>query len=85
MALLVIHPRDNVGTALDDMQAGDQTEGIELREPVSFGFKVALRAIDSGEQIIKYGESIGVATCRIEPGEMVHVHNIQSLRAGGNA
>ena len=36
------------------------------------------------EQIIKYGEEIGVATHEIKRGEYVHVHNLDSMRGRGD-
>lgn len=40
-----------------------------------------LAKIAVGEKIIKYGESIGAATCDIHPGEHVHIANVKSQRA----
>ena len=40
--------------------------------------------IDSGENIIKYGEIIGKASKPIKTGEHVHVHNIESTRGRGD-
>lgn len=85
MPLLVIHPKDNVGVALADLERGTHVHGIDIKEDVRFAFKVALRDIHRGEQIIKYGEPIGVATEDIEAGRLVHVHNIRSLRAQGTS
>jgi len=87
MNTLVIHPRDSVGVALADLAAGTLIEcnvqhasEIIVREPIPFGHKVALRPIRRGEQVIKYGASIGVACADIEPGHHVHVHNVRSVR-----
>ena len=40
------------------------------------GHKVALRDIAAGENVIKYGFSIGHATCDIKKGERVHTQNL---------
>ena len=40
------------------------------------GHKVALRHISTGENVIKYGFSIGHATCDIKKGERVHTQNL---------
>jgi altronate hydrolase len=37
---------------------------------------VALTDIPEGEDIIKYGEMIGVATAIIRKGQWVHTHNL---------
>ena len=42
------------------------------------GHKYALRDIKAGENIIKYGNPIGHATCDIKKGEHVHTHNVKT-------
>lgn len=64
---LQIHPSDNVAVVLVD---GD---------PVApRGHKIALRPIAAGEQVIKYGFPIGIATADIAEGEWVHSHNLRT-------
>jgi altronate dehydratase len=41
------------------------------------GHKVASTRIAAGRPVIKYGHSIGLASRDIQPGEWVHVHNVQ--------
>lgn len=81
-----IHERDNVATALDDISPGEVTvvgetdmPGLEAAECITRGHKIALRDIQSGEDIVKYGVCIGRATMRIEAGTWVHLHNIRSV------
>ncbi|AZH24273.1 UxaA family hydrolase [Haloplanus aerogenes] len=90
---LVMDADDAVATALDDLAAGTTlppTERtpvespIECREDVPFGHKIALRRLDAGDEIRKYGEVIGRATVAIEPGEWVHTHNCESTRGRGD-
>ena len=85
-----IHLGDSVATALDHLEAGDtvvvserdgSTLTLQLLEPVPFGHKVAVRAIAPGEDVVKYGESIGAATEAIRKGAHVHTHNVASRRA----
>ncbi len=45
------------------------------------GFKVALREIRRGENVVKYGSPIGHATEDIAAGERVHVHNMATSLA----
>ena len=40
------------------------------------GHKYALRDLKAGENVIKYGNPIGHATCDIKKGEHVHSHNV---------
>ena len=45
---------------------------------IESGHKYALNAIKNGDDVIKYGYPIGVATSDIEAGDHVHSHNIKS-------
>ncbi|MFO7917679.1 MAG: UxaA family hydrolase [Anaerolineae bacterium] len=84
--VLIISPKDDVAVALSDLPQGanlSTDEGplnIDTRDPIPFGHKVAIRPVEKGDPIIKYGASIGVATQQIVPGEHVHSHNLQSVR-----
>ncbi|HVZ46809.1 MAG TPA: UxaA family hydrolase [Ramlibacter sp.] len=84
----VLHPRDNVATALADIAQGETVQTADARvvaaEPIAFGHKIALARIGRGQQVTKYGESIGVAAADIAPGGLVHVHNLESLRGRGD-
>ena len=46
------------------------------------GHKYALSDIKAGENIIKYGNPIGHATCDIKKGEHVHTHNVKTNLKG---
>ncbi|MBQ7387690.1 MAG: altronate dehydratase [Clostridia bacterium] len=46
------------------------------------GHKYALRDIREGENIVKYGNPIGHATCDIKKGEHVHTHNVKTNLSG---
>lgn len=46
------------------------------------GHKYAVRDIKKGEQVIKYGFPIGVASEDIKSGEQVHSHNLKTSLAG---
>lgn len=83
-----IDGRDNVATATTDLAGGETVEVLspdggvigtpKTHETVPFGHKIALRTLKRGEQVIKYGEVIGVASRPIEPGDWVHTHNVES-------
>lgn len=85
---LVMHPKDNVATTLEDVAPGQSvaTESSEKElviaatEAVPFGHKIALRKIPANAKVLKYGEVIGIATQNISKGEHVHIHNIKSAR-----
>lgn len=82
---LWLHREDNVAMSLSDFSKGNvvQIDGsdIVLKDAVEYGHKFALKNIRAGEPIIKYAETIGVASRDISAGEHVHVHNVKSLRA----
>jgi altronate hydrolase len=77
-----IHSTDNVAVALRDLAEGEQIEvagqAIQLVQPVVRGHKFALRVIDSGENIIKYGLPIGHALSVIAAGEHIHSQNAKT-------
>jgi altronate dehydratase small subunit len=89
---IVMKSSDNVCTVVENIEAGSvidvQDNGekisITVSERIPFGHKFALRAIQQGGPIIKYGEVIGVATREITPGQHVHVHNLESRRGRGD-
>lgn len=70
MKWIKIQERDNVAVALED---------LELSDCVPKGHKFALKDIESGGLIIKYGAAIGKATKDIRKGQWVHVHNVKTL------
>ena len=90
---LVMSERDNVATALSDIESGtriaspkmvNSADSISVTEDVPFGHKFALVEIIESENIYKYDEVIGIASTKIEPGEWVHVHNCESRRGRGD-
>ncbi len=73
---LRLHASDNVIVAVDSFQAGQHIEGITVTDRVPRGHKLASRLIAAGESVRKFGQIIGSASRRIEPGEWVHEHNL---------
>ena len=82
---LVLDNEDNVATLLTNGFENDiiTLKGIEgklqIFEDIELGHKAALKHISNGEAVVKYGHRIGVATKNIQPGEWVHLHNMQSV------
>ena len=77
-ATILLNARDNVAVARRSIQPGGVTGRGDLTalELIGRGHKVALRTIKAGEEVLKYGQVIGVATQDIEPGRLVHLHNL---------
>ncbi len=86
---LVLTPEDNVATAVRLLERGEKISieeyaGTALLQDIPVGHKFALRDIEPGENIIKYGEIVGRATVTIKKGEHVHIHNVEGLRGRGD-
>src|SRR5207253_9148232 len=81
-----IHPADNVVVAVRPLVAGCEVvvedDAVVLRDAVPAGHKIAVRAIEPGEPVVKYGFPIGVATAAIAPGAWVHTHNLKTCLEG---
>jgi len=69
---IVMNPKDNVATALDDLEARDMVaitsaEGERLQElnpirAIPFGHEIARCKLAEGTKVIKYGEVFGAAS-----------------------
>jgi len=85
-----VHEKDNVATAPKQIRASESVriltpEGKTLQimrpnEDVPAGHKLALVKCRKGTRIVKYGQTIGIAVCAVEPGDWVHTHNVRSGR-----
>jgi len=88
----VLNPADNVGSVVGNdapnntrcLLRGAKVGEIRLRCAIPHGHKVALRTIERGAPVMKYGVAIGRATEDIAPGKLVHVQNMESLRGRGD-
>jgi altronate hydrolase len=78
--VVLLHAADNVCVAARDLpkgatiSAGDRE--VTLVEPVRLGHKISLTAIDRGQRVIKYGQTIGFTTEAVAPGTWLHSHNV---------
>jgi len=90
--VMVINEKDNVGISLSNRAAGEKIAAkvggsmaeITLADDIPYAHKFALKDINRGEKIVKYGEIIGLASQAIKVGQWVHVHNVESIRARGD-
>ena len=88
--LLIMKESDNVAIAIRQIEAGEtvsdakQNITVVAAEKIPFGFKMAIKDIAMGGLIYKYGEPIGKSVAAISPGQLVHVHNIEGVRARGD-
>jgi hypothetical protein len=82
---LQLHASDNVLVTLEDISPGpvsvvgthDATSVVAI-ESVAAGHKIALRTLNSGDAVLKYGVPIGFASEPIAAGAWVHTHNCRS-------
>ncbi|WP_315372463.1 altronate dehydratase family protein [Paenibacillus xylanexedens] len=80
---IAIQPQDDVIIALRDYAKG---ECITLPDGVSFtllddvpkGHKIAVHTLAPGDDVMKYGFSIGIAQEQIEQGSWIHSHNLKT-------
>ncbi len=90
---IVLNAKDNVATALADLEAGSSVEldaggkmvSVKLTSKIPFGHKFSLTQIAKGAPVVKYGETIGKASAAINVGDYVHVHNVASTRGSAGA
>jgi altronate dehydratase small subunit len=84
---------DSVATVLEDVRQGDaitvkdkagHTETVTANASIPFGHKIAVAALENGAEVLKYGESLGVATENIRAGDYVHTHNLASQYGRGD-
>jgi len=71
-------------TAGQDMNAlildDDRTITIQANAAIPIGHKVAVRNMEVGDTVMKYGTDIGKVVARIATGDHAHVHNIKTKR-----
>jgi len=69
------------GCTLDPKNNNDgKNEELTLIECILAGYKFALGKINIGDDVIKYGHSIGRIFKQVKRGELVHIHNLESKR-----
>lgn len=82
--VLHINSADNVAVVVADQglakgsAATIDGKTITVVDDIPRGHKFALEPIAAGEEVIKYGYPIGVATTDIAPGQWVHSHNLHT-------
>ncbi len=81
-----INPKDNVVVALHPIQKGVVFEGdgyaVTAAMDIPQGHKMTLKPLSEGDQVVKYGFSIGHATESVGAGEWIHTHNMRTNLEG---
>lgn len=88
--IIVLKPGDPVGVTTRPLRAGETIAGIDgggvesvtVAADIPRGHKIAVRDVEAGHAVKKYGQFIGDAAARIQPGDHVHLHNLDFRSAG---
>ncbi len=92
MIHFVVHDEnDSVGVVVvEGIKAGQKMDGwimdqdksiaVTAKSDIPIGHKVAIRALDNGATVIKYGIDIGKTIAPIAVGDHTHVHNVRTKR-----
>lgn len=92
MIHFVVHDEnDSVGVVVvEGVKTGDSMVGwimdqdqevtFEAASDIPIGHKLAIKALNNGDTVIKYGVDIGKTVANIGVGEHAHVHNIKTKR-----
>ncbi|MBO6537994.1 MAG: UxaA family hydrolase [Rhizobiaceae bacterium] len=80
--LLLLNEEDNVFVLRAAVEAGETITvagvTVQIGERIGMGHKLARRAIQPGEKVLKYGAPIGSVTRAVAIGEHVHLNNLKS-------
>src|SRR5690348_8650696 len=83
---LLIAPGDDAAVALDDLPGGAVIavagRQLTLRDAVPRGHKFAVRALDAGTLVRKYGFPIGRTSTPVPCGAWLHAHNLVTQLGG---
>ncbi len=83
-----LHQDDHVIIALqalvkgDVLDLGEELGTLQLRDDVPSEHKIALRPVKQGDDVLKFGYSIGKAKSDIEAGQWIHTHNMGTGLSG---
>lgn len=91
MIRFIVHNKvDQVGVAVTDVRRGEKLEGwcmeddsslsVAATKDIPLGHKIAISSRKKGDQVLKYGVSIGIAMQDIGIGDHVHTHNLKTAR-----
>ena len=58
----------------------DRTINLQAKQDIPIGHKVALKDMNPGDTVLKYGIDMGKVVAPIRTGEHAHVHNIKTKR-----
>lgn len=81
-----INKKDNIIVTLKDLPKGknlyEDEWNITLQSNIPKGHKISIKSLLKGEDIIKYGYTIGKATKNIKSGTHIHIDNLKTNLGG---
>jgi len=81
--VILVDEKDNVVTALVRLKKNEIVEfentKLEVADNINFGHKLAVKKINKGDFVYKFGEKIGKAKKDINIGEHAHINNIEDV------
>jgi altronate dehydratase small subunit len=86
---LIIDEKDDVAVAIEPIEIGAKVSYVvkdgtvkilTALDNITIYHKIAVKGVEKGSPITKYGEHIGVAETDIKVGMHVHEHNVGSVR-----
>jgi (2R)-sulfolactate sulfo-lyase subunit alpha len=92
MIHFVVHDEhDSVGViVVEGVKSGDRLSGwimdqdkdiqVVAKSDIPIGHKLAIKPLDNGATVIKYGVDIGKTIAPIQVGEHTHVQNLRTKR-----
>jgi len=83
-ALVRLAADDNVAVALRALNENESLPELTTVDAVPKGHKVALVDIAAGERVVKYAQTIGIASEAIPTGAHVHSHNLEFRQTDHN-
>lgn len=80
--LVVVNSTDNVAVATVALSAGTDVDlaghSLHVTTDIPVGNKVAIKAIEKGQAVVKLGQPIGHASQKIESGQLVNAANLSA-------
>ena len=81
--IIMNQKKDNCATALVELPENEDVKikedlTVRVNRKIPFGHKFALKDINEGEYVYKYGEIIGKASSDIKKGDWIHTKNLKS-------
>lgn len=82
-----LHSKDDVVISLHEIRKGENIQiqtadkvliDIKARDDIPKGHKMLVQSVKRGEDVLKFGYSIGKAKEDLSAGEWVHTHNLES-------